>query len=224
MDWETCPDFCIHFFKPCGRTIFPLQLWSSSPRSIFYWSSWNWSSQSKAKLKNFFFDIETTIKIKLSLILEKLTQHHNRREHARFDMNQDDCDNEICASSQFLQIQKHPLFDLQESLERDCNVLLVFGFKSAKYYLNLIKSHLLPILVNKRDIEPSVIKKANQFISFKFGDIQPLAIINFLGGATGLDSFLKAYKTSETKGFFPYEWFDYPDKMQNAKLPPYDAF
>ena len=48
--------------------------------------------------------------------------------------------------------------------------------------------------------------------------------MNFLGGATSLDSFLKAHKTSETKGFFPYEWFDLPDKMQNPGLPPYDAF
>ena len=48
--------------------------------------------------------------------------------------------------------------------------------------------------------------------------------MNFLGGARSLDSFLKAYETSETKGFFPYEWFDHPDKMQNAELPPYDAF
>ena len=40
----------------------------------------------------------------------------------------------------------------------------------------------------------------------KFGDIQLLDIMNFLGSATSLDSFLKAYKTKETKGFFPYEW------------------
>ena len=47
--------------------------------------------------------------------------------------------------------------------------------------------------------------------------------MNFLGGATSLDSFLKAYKTAETKGFFPYEWFDCPKKMNNSELPPYDA-
>ena len=40
---ETCPDICINFFKHCGRTNFPLQLWSSSPRCIFYWSSWKFS-------------------------------------------------------------------------------------------------------------------------------------------------------------------------------------
>ena len=83
---------------------------------------------------------------------------------------------------------------------------------------------MLPILVNERNIEPTVIKKVNQFISFKFGDIQLLDILKFLARATSLDSLLKAYKTSETKGFFPYELFEHPDKKQNTELPPHDAF
>ena len=73
-------------------------------------------------------------------------------------------------------------------------------------------------------MEPIVIKKANQFVSFKFGDVQLLDIMNFLGGATSLYSFLKAYKTAETKDFSPYECFDCPPKMNNSELPPYDAF
>ena len=48
--------------------------------------------------------------------------------------------------------------------------------------------------------------------------------MNFLGGATSLDSFLKAYKTKETKSFLLYEWFDCPEKMNNKELPPYDSF
>ena len=136
----------------------------------------------------------------------------------------DDSDNETCTSSQFLQIQKKQLIDLQEHLERYCNVLPIFGFNSANYDLNLMKSYSLPILVNEPNNEPTVVKKANQFISFKFGDIQLLDIMNILGGATSLDSFLKAYKTSEIKGVFPYEWFDHPDKRQNPELTPYDAF
>ena len=74
----------------------------------------NLASQSKAKMKNLFLDIETTIKNKLGSIFEKLTQRHNRREQA--DLY--GCDNETCASTQFLQIQKNQLIDLQESLER----------------------------------------------------------------------------------------------------------
>ena len=100
----------------------------------------------------------------------------------------------------------------------------MFGFNSAKYDLTLINSYLISTLVNERDIEPTLLKKANQFISFKFGDIPLLDIMNFPGGAPSLDSYLKAYKTSETKGVFPYDWFDHRDKLQNTELPPFDAF
>ena len=48
--------------------------------------------------------------------------------------------------------------------------------------------------------------------------------MNFLGGATSLDSFLKAYKTKKTESFFPYEWLDCPEKMNKKELPPYDSF
>ena len=100
----------------------------------------------------------------------------------------------------------------------------MFGFNSAKYDLDLMKSYLLPILINEREIEPTVIKKANQFISFKFRDIHLVDIMSFLGGAASLDSFLKAYKISDTTRFFPYEWFDHPDERQKTELPAYDAF
>ena len=104
------------------------------------------------------------------------------------------------------------------------NTLPVFGFNSGKYDLNLIKSYLLPYLIHERDIQPTVIKKANHFVSLKFGDVQFLDILNFCGGATSLDSFLEAYKTSETKGFFSSEWFDSPEKLDATFLPPYDCF
>ena len=201
----------------------PIFICNSDPHQLiasFIGALQNLASQSKAKMKNFFPDIETTIKIKLGSNLEKLTHCHNRRKQADLVV----CDNKKCSSTQFLQIQKNQLFDLQESLKDFCNVLPVFDFNSAKYDVNLIKPYLLPILVNEQDIQPTVIKKAKQFISIQIGDIQLLDIMNFLGGATSLDSFLKAYKTSEMNGFFPYEWFHHPHKRQNTELPPYDDF
>ena len=87
----------------------PIFLRNSDPHHLvasFIGALGNLASQSKAKMKNLFPDIETAIKIELGNILEKLTQRHNRRKHARFDMSQDDCDNEIFASTQFFQIQK----------------------------------------------------------------------------------------------------------------------
>ena len=71
------------------------------------------------------------------------------------------------ASKQFLQMQKNQLIGLQEHLERYCNVLPVFVFNSAKNDINLRKSYSLPILINERNMEPTVIKKANQFLSLK---------------------------------------------------------
>ena len=121
-------------------------------------------------------------------------------------------------------MQKKQLIDLHEPFERYCTTLPVFGFNSANYDISLMKSYLLPILVNERKIEPKVITKVNQFISFKFSDMQLIDIMNFLGGATSLDSFLKAYITEKTKSFFPYEWFDNPEKLNNKELTPYDSF
>ena len=100
-------------------------------------------------MKLLFLDIETTIKIKIGSILEKLNQCHNRWKQASLDS----CDNERCASTQFLQIPNNHLIELQQLMERYCFVLSVFGFNSAKCDFLLIKSYLLPILVNERDSE-----------------------------------------------------------------------
>ena len=87
-------------------------------------------------------------------------------------------------------------------MQRHFNVLSVFGFNSAKYELKLLKSHLLLLLVKERGIDPILTKKANQFVSFKFGDVWLLDILNFLGRAASVDSFRQAYKTLETKVYF----------------------
>ena len=48
--------------------------------------------------------------------------------------------------------------------------------------------------------------------------------MKFLGGATTLESFVKAYKVSEMKAYFQYEWFDIPNKLYEQRLPSYDDF
>ena len=105
-----------------------------------------------------FFEVETAIKTKQCAILEELNQRRNRAE--RVSNFADDCiveEEEKYLSIQFLQMQKNQLIDLYEHFERYCNVLLVFGINSAKYDINLIKSYLLPILVNEQDFEPTAI-------------------------------------------------------------------
>ena len=102
-------------------------------------------------MKLYFIEIETALKIKLCAVLEQLNQRRNRVSNFV-----DNCivEEEKDLSTQFLQMQKNQLIDLEEHFERYCNVLPVFGFNSAKYDINLIKSYFLPILVNERDVEP----------------------------------------------------------------------
>ena len=182
------------------------------------------ASKSKAEMLQKYSSIENAIKIRINSIFEKLIERKNESTPMFEFQNIEEEEEEIDMLTQFLQIQKNQLLKLQQHFERYVNTLPVFGFNSGKYDLNLIKSYLLPYLIHERDIQPTVIKKASHFGSFKFGDVQFLDILNFLGGATSLDSFLKAYKTNETKGFFPYEWFDSPNKLDATFLPPYECF
>ena len=181
-------------------------------------------TQIKAQMKLNFIEVETAINIELCALLEQLNQRRNRAERASNVV--DDCivEEEKDLSTQFLEMHKNQLIDLKEHFERYCNVLPVFGFNNAKYDNNLVKSYLSPIHVIEWGIEPTVIKKANEFVSINSGEIQLLDIMNFLGGATSLDCFLKAYKTKETKSFFTYEWLDCPEKLNSKELPSYDSF
>ena len=161
-----------------------------------------------------FLEVEAEIKTMLSDVssrLQIISETQTNISSEKDDSN---------ATKTFLRIQQKQLLQLQRHFNNYVETLPVFGFNSGKYDLNLIKAYIIPHLLNERAIQPTVIKKGNQFISFKFGDIQFLDFLNFLAGATSLDSFLKAYQSKETKGYFPYEWFDSFTKLDCNHLHP----
>ena len=127
-------------------------------------------------------------------------------------------------STQFLQIRKNQLLERQQHFERYVNTLPGFRLNSGKNYLSLFKSYLLSYLIHERDIQTTVIKKANHFVSFKIGDVEFLGILKFLDGATLPDSLLKDYKQNETKRFFSFERFDSPKKWDATFLSPFECF
>ena len=135
--------------------------------------------------------------------------------------NDDDDDN---PAIKHLKRQKVLLSQLRDDLADYCDTFVVFGFNSSRYDLNLIKEFLLEHLILTHQTAPKTIKKNNQFISMKFLGLQFLDILNFVGGNTSLDRFLKAYGAEESKGFFPYEWLDSFDKLGNETLPPPESF
>ena len=151
------------------------------------------------ELRTKFQDIERAVNERVKKIFDQLNERGKIFSSNKFEY-EDECiedSEEADMSTQFLRIQKNQLIDLKQHLERYMNTLPVFGFNSGRFDLNLIKSYLIPYLIFDKEQEISVIKKANDFISFKLGDVQFLNIMKFLGGATTLDSFLKGYKASD---------------------------
>ena len=150
----------------------PIFLCNSNPRDLvesFIDAVESLATQSKAQMKLKFLELETAIKNQLTRTLESLNERRcrNQRVFEFEDHCFEDDNEEKDASTQFLQMQENQLNELQEHLERYCNVIPVFGFNSAKYDINLIKSYLLPILINDRNMEPTVIKKANSICVFQ---------------------------------------------------------
>ena len=97
----------------------PIFLYNSDPHhliSSFTGTLEGVASQSKAPMKLLVLDIETTTKIKVGNILETLPQCHIRREHVSIDISEDDCDNEFCTATQFLQIEKKIKYSIFKNL------------------------------------------------------------------------------------------------------------
>ena len=78
----------------------------------------------------------------------------------------------------------------------------VFVLNNLTYDINFNRSSLLPVVVKERNFESDVLRKANQFLSFKSGNVQLLDVLKNLGAGANLDSFLKAYKIAEIKGIY----------------------
>ena len=109
-----------------------------------------------------FASIQEIINRRVKAIFEKLNERKGHPTPA-FGF-EDECieeEQEADMSNQFLQMHKNQLLDLQPHFERYIITLPAFEFNSGKYDLNLIKSYLLPYLIHERDLQPTVIKKAN---------------------------------------------------------------
>ena len=103
------------------------------------------------------------------------------------------------------------------------SVLPVLGFNSSKYDLNLIKKYFPKHLGLATDCQ-YVVKKTNQYTAVVTSKFKFLDILNYLAAGCNYSKFLKAYDVQASKSYFPYEWFDDVDKLNDDRLPPYDAF
>ena len=115
------------------------------------------------------------------------------------------------------------------------NHLPVLGFNSGGYDIPLIKPWLFSELVSlTSDDSIEVIKKSSSrympitvySLPHGAGGFVFLDIMQYLAPGFNLDTFIKSFSSvpSDSKSYFPYEYIDSYDKLQETQLPPYDAF
>ena len=228
MDWKNVPISVSVSSNLKPRPIFLCNSDSRHLVSSFISALEGLATQGKEQMKLRSFVVETAFKMINSLVSWNNSTIDTANENESLSLTTTSISTTLRRRKSCLlsssKCKKNQLIELREHFERYCIRLPVFGFNSAKYDISFIMSYLLPILVTERQIEPTVNKKANQFVSLKSGNVQLLDIMNFIGGATSLDSFRKAYKTKETQAFFLYEWFENLQKLNNKELLPYDSF
>ncbi|CAH3180046.1 unnamed protein product, partial [Porites lobata] len=115
------------------------------------------------------------------------------------------------------------LSQLEEKLNAYIQELPVLGFNSGKYDLNASKEFLFPYLIKHQPVKFTV-KRNNNHMCIKTDSLKFLDISNYLAPGFSYDQFLKAYECEQTKGFFPYEWIDSLDKLEETSLPSHEAF
>ena len=112
---------------------------------------------------------------------------------------------------------------LCQELDNHIKELPVVGFNSGKYDINVLKQDLIPTLVDLQGIDLTI-KRNNAYLALNSGMLKFLDITNFLAAGTSYDAFLKAYQCQGEKGFFPYEYLDGLERLEEEQLPPREAF
>jgi hypothetical protein len=100
----------------------------------------------------------------------------------------------------------------------------VLSFNGSKYDINLMKQYLHKSLEDRGEEVSFTIKKANAYMSLKTQHLQFLDIRSYLAPNYSYHAFVKAYKCKIEKSFFPYDYFDSYDKLNETELPSHDLF
>ena len=120
----------------------------------------------------------------------------------------------------FSGFKKKSMINLMQHLERYTNTLPAVGFNSGRYDKNLINSNLIPNLINEKEIEPSVINKANDFVSFKFASQH----YEVFGWSYYFRLFSKSSKSQWVERIFYIRVVWYPQQHDEQQLPSHDDF
>ena len=108
-------------------------------------------------------------------------------------------------------------------IEEWCDQVPVLGFNSGRYDLNLIREHFAERLSDTTG-KVRVAKNGNKIVFILTKNFRFLDIINYLAPGTSHEKWVKAYECETVKSWFPYDWFDTPEKLDFRGLPKYEAW
>ena len=111
----------------------------------------------------------------------------------------------------------------KEKMNEWCNQVPVLGFNSGSFDLNVIEKYFVDNLTEVSP-KPKVGAKGNKKIFILTPEFRFLDIINYVGPGTSYDKWIKAYGCKTEKSWFPYEWFDTPEKLDYPGLPDYEEW
>ena len=115
--------------------------------------------------------------------------------------------------------------ELLEELTNYLRRVPVIGFNSQNYDINVMKGPLLRLLQELDDEDFGfVVKKVNKMTCIDTSRFRFLDIANFIAPGYSYAKYLKAFKCTQAKGFFPYEWMDSIEKLNRTSLPERESF
>lgn len=112
---------------------------------------------------------------------------------------------------------------LVESFDDYLSQVPVLSFFGSSYDLRICKEPLISLLLESAEIK-KVIKRGGKYTCLATDSLLFLDVVSYLAAGTSLDGFLKAFGATQTKGYFPYEYFTSLDILDSAVFPPYEAF
>ena len=161
------------------------------------------------------------LELKRSSLLDKLTHCIQLRETLELAF----ADVPMCNPGTYR--TRAGLSDLKERLKGVLSTIPAVGFNSQRYDLNIMKEALMKELFgDNTTIEKGtfIVKKQDAVTCIQTGNLRILDITNYISPGFSYRNYLKAYGVSEEKGFFPYEWMDCLEKLNETSLPPHSEF
>ena len=180
-----------------------------------------------SKMVDYMHQIQTTAEAHLheehsgyyNALLELLEQKQE------LESNKEDTDmiDETIEEPEKKEKKSHPLAMLKFKYEQWMTEMSVIGFNSAKYDINMVKPYLVKVLMEKELIN-FVVKKSNAFMCLQTERLKFVDIRNYLAPGFDYATYLKAYKCTVLKGYFPYEWMNNLEKLKWTSLPSHQDF